>query len=215
VAQGNRRRRAGDSTVSAESKGRGSRKGRGGCPALCVVRRACSTTWRCKSSPNLMEVKGSEPQRHHGDEVSGGSGEPTHEPRNTNRMRGVSVGRASNRSRSPYPSRTRSVNSAGACRPWSSLSREIWDVSRSRDCTRCEPRDGIPEVSRGHSRREPKARTVNRDSRTRLSWMPRDRKSSCPWPSTRERRVKLVHTCRKGSNHRRRDAPRTAQHQPR
>jgi hypothetical protein len=32
------------------------------CVARFLVRRSCSTAWRCKSSPSLMEVKGTEPQ---------------------------------------------------------------------------------------------------------------------------------------------------------
>jgi len=45
--------------------------------------------------PNLMEVKGSEAQGRPREKASEGSVEQTREPMNKNRMRGVSVGRAS------------------------------------------------------------------------------------------------------------------------
>jgi hypothetical protein len=120
---------------------------------LLFVRRACSTAWRCKSSPNLMEVKGSEPQGRHREVASGGSGEQTHEPRDTNRIRGVSAGRASKRSRSPSPSRARSVNPAVACGQRSNLSREVCAVSAYRTERVARRADRGAEVSRGRSRR--------------------------------------------------------------
>ena len=76
------------------------------------IRRACLFAWRCKSSPNLMEVKGSKPQGRHREVGSEGSGEQTRGSMDKNRIRGVSGGRAGNRPRSPFPSRTQSVNSA-------------------------------------------------------------------------------------------------------
>ena len=97
------------------------------------IRRACSTAWRWKSSPNLKEVKGSEPQGRHREVASGGSGEQRHEPMDKNRIRGVSVTRAGKRPRSVSPSRARSVNPAVACGQRSSLSREVCVVSRTRD----------------------------------------------------------------------------------
>jgi len=42
---------------------------------VMLGRRACALTWRCKSSPNVMEVKGSEPQGRHREVGSEGSGE--------------------------------------------------------------------------------------------------------------------------------------------
>jgi hypothetical protein len=120
---------------------------------VLYVRRACSTAWRCKSSPNLMEVKGSKPQGRCREAMSGGSGEQTHEPRDTNRIKGVSAGRASVRSQSPSPSRARSVNPAVACGQRSNLSREICVVSRwSETDGGVSHRDRGAGVSRGRSR---------------------------------------------------------------
>jgi len=49
-----------------------------------------------------------------------------------NRIQGVSVGRAGNLSRSPYPSRMRSVDSATVHRRQLNLPQEICSVSRKR-----------------------------------------------------------------------------------
>ncbi|MCK7518990.1 MAG: hypothetical protein MZV64_15330 [Ignavibacteriales bacterium] len=73
-------------------KRRRARPGMAG-PGL-FLRRACLFAWRCKSSPNLMEVKGSEPQGRRREVGSEGSGEQTREPMDKNRIRGVSGGRA-------------------------------------------------------------------------------------------------------------------------
>jgi len=63
---------------------------------------------------------------------SEGSVEQRCEPMNKNRIRGASAGRAGNESRSPYPSRTRSVDPAVVhCRRLS-LPREICPVSSAR-----------------------------------------------------------------------------------
>lgn len=117
------------------------------------VRRACPTAWRCKSSPNLMEVKGSKPQGRHREVRSEGSGEQTHEPMNKNQMRGVRTGRASIGSRSPYPSRVQSVNLAVACGQRSDLSREVCVVSAYRTERAVRRVHRGTEVSRGRSRR--------------------------------------------------------------
>src|SRR2546430_16864673 len=61
---------------------------------------------------NLMEVKDSKAQGRCREARSEGSVEQRCEPMNKNRIRGVSVGRASARWRSPYPSRARSVDAA-------------------------------------------------------------------------------------------------------
>jgi hypothetical protein len=62
---------------------------------IFYVCRACTTAWKWKSSPNLMEVKGSGAQRHCREAVSEGSAEQMREPMDKNRIRGVDVGRAS------------------------------------------------------------------------------------------------------------------------
>ena len=54
------------------------------------------------------------------------------EPMNKNRMRGASAGQAGNVSRSPYPSRARSVDPAVVHRRRLSLPREIYFVSPAR-----------------------------------------------------------------------------------
>ena len=56
--------------------------------------RACLTVWRCKSSPNLMEVKGSEAQGRHREVGSEGSAEQNRDLTYRNRIRGQ-AGRAS------------------------------------------------------------------------------------------------------------------------
>ena len=101
--------------------------------ALLSVRRACSSTWGCKSSPNLMEVKGSEAQGRRREAGSEGSAEQRHGLMDKNRIRGVRVGRAGKRPQSPSPSRTQNVNPAAACGQWTNLSRETCRVSRPRD----------------------------------------------------------------------------------
>jgi hypothetical protein len=60
---------------------------------------------------------------------SKGSVEQRCEPMNKNRIRGASVGPAGNWSRSPYPSRTRSVDPAVVHRKRLSLPREVCFVS--------------------------------------------------------------------------------------
>ncbi len=59
------------------------------------VCRACATAWKWKSSPNLMEVKGSGAQGRRREAGSEGSAEQKREPMNKNRIRGASAGRAS------------------------------------------------------------------------------------------------------------------------
>ena len=65
---------------------------------------------------NLMEVKVSKAQGRSREAGSEGSVEQKREPTNRNWMSGVRVGRAGLRQQSPYPSRTRNVNSSG-CAP--------------------------------------------------------------------------------------------------
>jgi hypothetical protein len=60
---------------------------------------------------------------------SEGSVEQRCEPMDKNRIRGASAGRAGNASRSPYPSRARSVDPAAVHRRRLSLPREICPVS--------------------------------------------------------------------------------------
>ena len=50
------------------------------------VCRACTTAWKCKSSPNLMEVKGSGAQGRRREAVSEGSVEQMREPMDKNRI---------------------------------------------------------------------------------------------------------------------------------
>jgi len=54
-----------------------------------VVRRARSTAWRCKSSLNLMEVKGSEAQGRHREVRSEGSVEQRYGPMDKNWIGGL------------------------------------------------------------------------------------------------------------------------------
>ena len=61
---------------------------------------------------NLMEVKDSKAQGRCREARSEGSVEQKCEPMNKNRIGGVSAGRVSARSRSPYPSRAQGVDSA-------------------------------------------------------------------------------------------------------
>ena len=63
-------------------------------------------------SPNLMEVKGSEAQGRHREGRSEGSVEQRCEPTDRNWIGGAAVGRVRVRARSPYPSKTKSVNPA-------------------------------------------------------------------------------------------------------
>ena len=63
---------------------------------------------------------------------SEGSVEQKCEPMNKNRIRGASVGRAGNWSRSPYPSRTRSVDPATVHGKRLNLPQEICPVSLRR-----------------------------------------------------------------------------------
>ena len=78
--------------------------------------------------------------------------EQRREPMDKNRIGGVSVGRAGKWPRSPYPSRTRSVDSAVVRWRRSNLPREICAVSRERDWKVRKGFDRGAEVSRGHSR---------------------------------------------------------------
>ena len=63
---------------------------------------------------------------------SEGSAKQRCEPMNKNRIQGASAGRAGNVSRSPYPSRARSVDPAVVHRRRLSLPREICPVSSQR-----------------------------------------------------------------------------------
>ncbi len=80
-------------------------------------------------SANLMEVKAREAQGRHREVGSEGSVYQRCELTNRNSIEGVSVGRVSIRSRSPYPSRTNGVNRVVVHRKDMNLPREAWDVS--------------------------------------------------------------------------------------
>ena len=80
-------------------------------------------------SANLMEVKAREAQGRHREVGSEGSGYQRCEPTNRNWIGGVEVGRVSVRSRSPYSSRTKSVNPTVVHRKRMALPREACDVS--------------------------------------------------------------------------------------
>src|SRR5260221_2274805 len=71
---------------------------------------------------------------------SDGSEKKRCEPMNKNRIRGASAGRAGNVSRSPYPSRARSVDPAVVHRRRLSLPREICSVSPARRLRRLRGR---------------------------------------------------------------------------
>ena len=71
---------------------------------------------------------------------SEGSVEQRCEPMNKNRIRGASAGRAGNWSRSPYPSRARSVDPAAVHRRRLSLPREVCFVSPARRLRRLQGR---------------------------------------------------------------------------
>src|SRR5437899_12271892 len=71
---------------------------------------------------------------------SEGSVEQRCEPMNKTRIRGASAGRAGNVSRSPYPSRARSVDPAVVHRMRLSLPREICSVSPKRRLRRSRGR---------------------------------------------------------------------------
>src|SRR6266496_6181508 len=71
---------------------------------------------------------------------SEGSAKQRCEPMNKNRIRGASAGRAGNGSRSPYPSRVRSVDPAVVHRRRLSLPREICSVSPARRLRRLRGR---------------------------------------------------------------------------
>jgi hypothetical protein len=95
------------------------------------VCRTGSQSRRCKSSPNLMEVKGSEAQGRYREVWSEGSVEQRYEPMNKNWIRGVKAGRGSMECQSPYPSRAGNVNPAVVYRQIVGLLREICRWSRA------------------------------------------------------------------------------------
>jgi hypothetical protein len=121
------------------------------------VCRACSIARRCKSSPILMEEKGSETQGRHGDVGSEGSVEQRYEPTNRNWIRGGTVGRGRVRARSPYPSRASTVNPAVVYRKGIELTpgglRCVLGSGVPRKLTErgASGADRTAEVSRGHS----------------------------------------------------------------
>ena len=80
-------------------------------------------------SANLMEVKASEAQGRHREVGSEGSVEQKCEPTDSKWIGGAEVGRVSVRSRSPYPSRTESVNPTVVHRKRMDLPREACGVS--------------------------------------------------------------------------------------
>ncbi len=83
---------------------------------------------------------------------SEGSMEQTCESMNKNRIQGASAGRAGNLPRSPYPSRTRSVDSAIVHGRRLSLPQEICSASPPATEVVERPPDRRAEVSIRHSR---------------------------------------------------------------
>jgi len=106
-----------------------------------VVCRACSAARRCKSSSQPDGGEGLAMRKGYRREaMSEGSAEQTCELMDKNRIQGASVGRAGNVLRSPYPSRTRSVDPATVHGRRLNLPREICSVSLRR---LGPPRDGL------------------------------------------------------------------------
>jgi hypothetical protein len=108
---------------------------------------------------NLMEVKAREAQGRHREVGSEGSVDQRCEPTNRNWIGGVSAGRVSVRSRSPYPSRANDVHPAVVHRQGMNLPREACGVSGadrgpSRTKGPAMVLDRTPGVSRGHRRRQ-------------------------------------------------------------
>src|SRR6266496_1273410 len=115
-----------------------------------VVCRECSADQRCKSSSQtdggevLAMRKG-----YRLEAMSEGSAEQTCELMDKNRIQGASVGRAGNVLRSPYPSRTRSVDPATVHGRRLNLPREICSVSH-RTTTSTQPASRAPSHHRSH-----------------------------------------------------------------
>ena len=183
--------------------------------------------------------KGSEPQGRHREVRSEGSEERTHEPMDKNQIRGVRAGRASMKSRSPYPSRAPNVNLAGACGQRSNVSREICAVSAygteraaKRVIATQKSAEDVVGAAVGPLERDthlkgekwsglagPETRGRRSDrprvvSRRRVSCATGDRKSSCGWPSMCRPQVKPGSAPPKGSNRSRRGVGPNARHQP-
>src|ERR1700682_1970340 len=96
-----------------------------------VVCRACSAARRFKSSTQPDGGEGLAIRKGYRREAgSEGSVEQTCELMDKNRIEGASVGRAGNVLRSPYPSRTRSVDPATVHERRLNLPREVCVVSR-------------------------------------------------------------------------------------
>src|SRR5437764_12943469 len=84
---------------------------------------------------------------------SKGSAKQRCEPMNKNRIRGASAGRAGNGSRSPYPSRARSVESGGCAPKANELSPgDLLGVARKATEASERPPERGAEVSRGRNR---------------------------------------------------------------
>jgi hypothetical protein len=98
-----------------------------------VVCWACSVAWRCKSSTQPDGGEGLATRKGYRREArSEGSVEQTCESMDKNRVEGVSVGRAGDLPRSPYPSRTRSVDPATVHGRQLNLPQEVCPVSHRR-----------------------------------------------------------------------------------
>ena len=131
-------------------------------PLLPAVCRACLTVWRCKSSPNLMEVKDSEAQERRREVGSEGSAEQNRDLTYRNRI-GGHAGRASWQ---------RTAKPISIKRPWGKSGRCAGKAVKlnSGDLHRCPEfltegavrlSDRYAEVSRGHnSKHEQSARST-------------------------------------------------------
>ena len=140
----------------AEDQGRAVRQVRPS--SVC---RACLTVWRCKSSPNLMEVKGSEVQGRRREASSKGSTEQNRDLTYRNRIGGHT-------DRANWQRTAKPISIKG---PWGKFGRcagktvrlTSGDLHRVRDSGLRKPRgspDRGAEVSRGRSRCEQSARSI-------------------------------------------------------
>lgn len=119
---------------------------------LLRVCRACLTVWRCKSSPNLMEVKGSEAQRRHREVGSEGRAEQNRDLTYRNRIGGL-TGRASRHEATKPISIKGPWGKSGRCagKAVKLNSRDLPRVRQSRTEGAARLPDRVAEVSRGRS----------------------------------------------------------------
>ena len=97
---------------------------------------------------------------------SEGSVEQRCEPMNKNRIQGASVGRAGNWSRSPYPSRTRSVDPAVVHRRRLSLPREVCFAKSAEPAPMsAAPRDAAGPSRLSKRKRQPALSNLSSESR--------------------------------------------------